>query len=103
MHRHLEDWQNVSNIDFYIKSGVWGSVHSLTHPTTPAGTHARRRFGLCWRRTGSFVLWCRSQAAGDPSFCFILRSHGGLGLGGRSEIATLNRPFSRGRGAAADT
>ena len=23
--------------------------------------------------------------------------------GGRSEIATLNRPFSRGRGAAADT
>ena len=29
------------------------------------------------------------------------RSHGGLG--GRSEIATLNRPFSRGRGAAAST
>ena len=28
-------------------------------------------------------------------------SHGGLG--GRSEIATLNRPFSRGRGAAAST
>ena len=23
--------------------------------------------GLCWRRTGSFVLRCRSQAAGDPT------------------------------------
>ena len=49
----------------------------LTHPT------ARRRFGLCCRRTGSFVLRCRSGSRG---------SHGGLR--GRSEIiATLNRPF----------
>ena len=40
-------------------------VHSLTHATTPAGTHIA--FGLCRRHTGSLVRRCRSQAAGDPT------------------------------------
>ena len=40
-------------------------LRSLTPHHT--GWHTRRRFGLCWRRTGSFVLRCRSQAAGDPT------------------------------------
>ena len=43
-----------------------------TTRTTPRHTiarswHARRRFGLCRRHTGSSALRCRSQAAGDPT------------------------------------
>ena len=56
-------------------------LRTFTHAPHPTGWHARRRFGLCRRRTGSSVLRCRSQAAGG--------SHGGR-LGGRSEIATDN-------------
>ena len=42
-------------------------LSTITHTPHRTGWHARRRFGLCWRRTGSFVLRCRSQAAGDPT------------------------------------
>ena len=61
-------------------------LRTLTHTPHRTGWHASRRFKLFRGRTGSSVLRCRSQAAGDP--------HGGLG--GRSEIATPNRPFLHG-------
>ena len=35
-------------------------VSTITHTPHRIGWHARQRFGLCWRRTGSFVLRCRS-------------------------------------------
>ena len=42
-------------------------LRTITPTPHHTGWHARRGFGLCWRRTGSFVLRCRSQAAGDPT------------------------------------
>ena len=72
-------------------------VHSLTHLTAPAGTHGGDS-DCCRRRTGSFVLWGRSQAAGDPT-----ADQGGTDLSAiRERVVTLHRLRSRGRGAAAD-
>ena len=69
-------------------------LRTFTHTPHHTGWHTRRSMNCCRRRTGSFVLWGRSQAAGDPT-----ADQGGTDLSAiRERVVTLHRPL-RGVGA----
>jgi len=70
------------------------ALRAFTHTPHHTGWHTRRSMNCCRRRTGSFVLWGRSQAAGDPT-----ADQGGTDLSAiRERVVTLHRPL-RGVGA----
>ena len=100
MHETLQKWQGGS-----VQAVRFAASYQLPTPpryslVLPKKINVRGQFfeSLCtYRSTGHLHHWTRAPVPISGS----RGSHGGLG--GRSEIATLNRPFLRGRGAATGT
>ena len=85
-----------------------GAIHFLQHPPQADGGSARDRDGKAGMRGTDQAEVVERQPFGqqpaetphDPAFLYFYLWESGFRP---SEIATLNRPFSRGRGAAAST